>query len=46
MKTPCRECKFREIGCHSKCESYKQYRASLDKLKKNTMQLKNGIETI
>lgn len=37
MKTPCRECKFREVGCHSKCESYKQYRASLDKLneKKN-----------
>lgn len=32
MKTPCRECKFREVGCHSKCESYKQYRASLDKL--------------
>lgn len=31
MKTPCRECKFREVGCHSRCESYKQYRASLDK---------------
>lgn len=32
MKTPCRECKFREVGCHCKCESYKQYRASLDML--------------
>lgn len=32
MKIPCRDCKFREVGCHSKCESYKQYRASLDKL--------------
>ena len=31
MKTPCRECKFREIGCHSKCESYIQWRAQLDK---------------
>ena len=31
MKTPCRECKFREVGCHSKCESYIQWRAQLDK---------------
>ena len=32
MKTPCRECKFREVGCHSKCESYVQWRAQLDKI--------------
>nr|DAX58315.1 MAG TPA: hypothetical protein [Caudoviricetes sp.] len=32
MKKPCRECKFREVGCHSKCESYKQYRTWIDKL--------------
>ena len=31
MKTPCRECQFREVGCHSKCESYIQWRAQLDK---------------
>lgn len=31
MKTPCRECQFREVGCHSKCESYIQWRALLDK---------------
>ena len=31
MKPPCRECQFREVGCHSKCESYIQWRAQLDK---------------
>lgn len=31
MKTPCRGCQFREVGCHSKCESYIQWRAQLDK---------------
>lgn len=30
MKTPCRGCQFREVGCHSKCESYIQWRAKLD----------------
>lgn len=27
----CRECQFREVGCHSKCESYIQWRVQLDK---------------
>lgn len=31
MKPSCRECQFREVGCHSKCESYIQWRALLDK---------------
>ncbi len=31
MKTPCRGCQFREVGCHSKCESYIQWRVQLDK---------------
>lgn len=31
MKPPCRECQFREVGCHSECESYIQWRAQLDK---------------
>lgn len=30
MKPPCRECQFREVGCHSKCESYIQWRVQLD----------------
>lgn len=30
MKTPCRGCQFRAVGCHSKCESYIQWRAKLD----------------
>lgn len=31
MKPPCREYEFREVGCHSKCKSYIQWRAQLDK---------------
>lgn len=39
MKTPCRGCKFREVGCHSKCESYIQWRTQLDKYnEQNNMQ--------
>lgn len=30
MDVPCRGCKFREINCHSKCESYLEYRRKLD----------------
>ena len=45
MKKPCRECQFREVGCHSKCESYKQYRASLDKLneEKNMQDMSRAV---
>ena len=34
MDVPCRGCKFREINCHSKCESYLEYRRKLDKQNK------------
>lgn len=34
MDVPCRECKFREVDCHSKCESYLEYRAKLDERNK------------
>lgn len=30
MDVPCRGCKFIEINCHSKCESYLEYRKKLD----------------
>lgn len=32
---PCLECKYREIRCHSKCNSYKRYKEHLNKIKKN-----------
>lgn len=25
MKVPCKNCNDRHIGCHSKCEAYKEY---------------------
>lgn len=36
MKTPCRGCQFREVGCHSKCESYLEYRKKLDEQNKES----------
>lgn len=26
IKCPCKECKMRVLGCHSKCEHYKDYK--------------------
>lgn len=31
---PCKECKDRKIGCHGKCERYRQFREELDELNK------------
>lgn len=25
MKSPCKDCEFREVGCHGKCDAYIQY---------------------
>ena len=30
IKSPCQYCKDREIGCHSKCNKYKEYRKAVD----------------
>lgn len=29
---PCKDCEKRELGCHSKCEKYKEYRKQHDAL--------------
>ena len=29
----CKDCDNRTIGCHSGCESYKAYRAEIDRIK-------------
>lgn len=34
----CKDCRDREIGCHSKCEAYLKYRAKQDLI--NAMKLK------
>ena len=31
IKAPCgRDCHSREVGCHGKCDAYKQYRKKVD----------------
>lgn len=25
MRSPCKDCEFREVGCHGKCDDYIQY---------------------
>ena len=30
---PCKDCKDRHIGCHSKCEKYLEYKKELQKAK-------------
>ena len=30
---PCKDCKERHVGCHSKCEKYLEYKKELQKAK-------------
>ena len=30
MKCPCKGCDKRELGCHSKCNEYKTWKAGID----------------
>lgn len=30
IKPPCKDCDRREIGCHSHCKEYKEYRRLID----------------
>lgn len=31
MSTPCKNCPYREIGCHASCPTYQSFRAEKDK---------------
>lgn len=31
----CQNCKYREIGCHSKCNDYKEYKEKMNKINQN-----------
>ena len=33
IQSPCQNCEFRKIGCHSNCEQYKAFRAKMDKFR-------------
>lgn len=32
IKCACKNCVKRSIGCHSRCQEYKEFRAEIDKL--------------
>ena len=34
MTAPCRECPFREVGCHGRCEQYRDWLRRLRHAKK------------
>lgn len=31
IKVPCEKCDYREVGCHSRCKRYKNFRKLKDK---------------
>ena len=33
MSAPCMNCKKRELGCHSSCEEYLNYKAEIERIK-------------
>lgn len=35
MDNDCKRCEYREINCHAKCKSYKEYKEKLKKIKEN-----------
>ena len=38
MKTPCKDCEKREVGCHSSCFDWKAYRLKKDEEYQRTLQ--------
>ena len=37
-RNPCRECKKRAIGCHSKCDDYKEFTKKIEKIREKEKQ--------
>ena len=37
MKTPCKECEYREVACHIKCPAYRIYKQQMESQKENTI---------
>lgn len=34
-QNPCRDCPNRKVGCHTKCEAYKEFKEKLSTLRRN-----------
>ena len=37
MKAPCKECEYREVTCHIKCQAYLTYKQKMESQKENTI---------
>ena len=46
MNCVCYQCKDRQLGCHSKCEKYKEYKETRDKEREYLKSLQNYPLTI
>ena len=44
MKVPCKDCEYREVGCHGKCHSYQLYKQEKKQQFKNAV-IQNDITT-
>lgn len=42
-KCKCIDCTRRDIGCHSRCEDYKKWKAEIDKIRKAMKEAKADI---
>ena len=42
ISSPCKDCQKREIGCHSKCKHYIEFRHDLDEINKMKEAEKDG----
>ena len=46
IKSPCFNCPNRAMSCHSKCESYIDYRARIDELNSRKAEEENQIRMV
>ncbi len=46
IKSPCFNCSIRAMSCHSKCESYTDYRARIDDLNNKKVEAKNQTRMV
>lgn len=43
MNVPCRNCKEREEGCHSKCERYSAFKEEVERIRKTEKKAKANM---
>lgn len=46
MSSPCQECERREIGCHGRCDDYKEWKAKRRKINDDREKEQNATPEI